>query len=235
MQSEITIEMLDEERSSSNTTIKRQAMTTPIDKNLRNKNPGDNGEIDLILSAQKGDRTAFKVLVNQHLPNVLALGFRMLGNANEAEDVAQDVLLNLWQNLKVYDPEKAKFSTWLYKITANRCLDVLRKKTPEQLPEDYDPTIEAEQLDTLYNKQLSKLMNIILQTLPERQYLALVLFHYQGHRMSEVAEIMDCSSEAVESLLARARRTLKQKLGPLWQEFKNTSSSEQQEEMGERA
>ncbi|GAA6213053.1 RNA polymerase sigma factor [Hyphomicrobiales bacterium 4NK60-0047b] len=187
-------------------------------------------EQDLIIHAQKGDQKAFKELVHQNLPNVLALGFRMLNNASEAEDMAQDVMLSLWQNISKYDAGKAKFSTWLYRITANRCLDRIRKKTPEQLPEDYDPVIEAEQLDNLYNKQLSKQMETTLQTLPERQYLALVLFHYQGHRMTEVAEIMECSSEAVESLLARARRTLKQKLGPLWQEFQNNSSPNQQEQ-----
>ncbi len=187
-------------------------------------------EQDLIIHAQKGDQKAFKELVHQHLPNVLALGFRMLNNASEAEDMAQDVMLSLWQNISKYDAGKAKFSTWLYRITANRCLDRIRKKTPEQLPEDYDPVIEAEQLDNLYNKQLSKQMETTLQTLPDRQYLALVLFHYQGHRMTEVAEIMECSSEAVESLLARARRTLKQKLGPLWQEFQNNSSPNQQEQ-----
>lgn len=187
-------------------------------------------EQDLIIHAQKGDQKAFKEIVHRHLPNVLALGFRMLNNASEAEDMAQDVMLSLWQNISKYDAGKAKFSTWLYRITANRCLDRIRKKTPEQLPEDYDPVIEAEQLDNLYNKQLSKQMETTLQTLPERQYLALVLFHYQGHRMTEVAEIMECSSEAVESLLARARRTLKQKLGPLWQEFQNNSSPNQQEQ-----
>lgn len=187
-------------------------------------------EQDLIIHAQKGDQKAFKELVQQHLPNVLALGFRMLNNASEAEDMAQDVMLSLWQNISKYDAGKAKFSTWLYRITANRCLDRIRKKTPEQLPEDYDPVIEAEQLDNLYNKQLSKQMETTLQTLPDRQYLALVLFHYQGHRMTEVAEIMECSSEAVESLLARARRTLKQKLGPLWQEFQNNSSPNLQEQ-----
>ncbi len=220
MKSVVNIEMLDEEHSSSNSTIKRQAMPGRTLKS----------EQELIINAQKGDQIAFKELVHQHLPNVLALSFRMLGNKNEAEDIAQDVMLSLWQNIKKYDPIKAKFSTWLYRITANRCLDNLRKKTPDQLPEDYDPIIEAEQLDALYNKQLSNQMETALQTLPERQYLALVLFHYQGHRMSEVAEIMECSSEAVESLLARARRTLKQNLGPLWQEFKNNGSPIQQEE-----
>jgi len=220
MQSVKRNEKIDGVRTPSILTNKSQAMQSGVFKT----------EQDMIIHAQKGDQKAFKELVQQHLPNVLALGFRMLGNSTEAEDMAQDVMLGLWQNVRKYDPERAKFSTWLYRITANRCLDRLRKKTPDQLPEDYDPAIEAEQVETIYNKQLSKSMDTALKTLPERQYLALVLFHYQGHKMTEVAEIMECSSEAVESLLARARRTLKQKLGPLWQEFKDNNSPQQLEE-----
>lgn len=181
-------------------------------------------EVSLITRAQQGDQAAFKGLVHLHLPNVLALSFKFLGNKSQAEDVAQEVMLSLWQNVKKYDPTRAKLSTWIYRITANKCLDHLRKKTPDQLPEDYDAATEAEQDKALYNKQIATQMEMSLKTLPERQYLALTLFHYQGLKMQEVAEIMECSREAVESLLARARRSLKQKLKPTWQEYKGENS-----------
>lgn len=181
-------------------------------------------EASLITRAQQGDQAAFKGLVHLHLANVLALSFKFLGNKSQAEDVAQEVMLSLWQNVEKYDPTRAKFSTWVYRITANKCLDHLRKKTPDQLPEDYDAATEAEQDKALYNKQIATQMETSLKTLPERQYLALTLFHYQGLKMQEVAEIMECSSEAVESLLARARRSLKQKLKSTWQEYKGENS-----------
>ena len=141
---------------------------------------------------------------------------------------AEEPALNLFNPRSGMDEHIT--STWIYRITANKCLDRLRKKTPDQLPEDYDAATDAEQDKTLYDKQLASLMEKSLKTLPERQYLALTLFHYQGLKMQEVAEIMDCSSEAVESLLARARRSLKQKLKPTWQEYREGESPKNQKQ-----
>ena len=214
MQSGILKNESDGETSPSLTIKKSQLMQTRIIDH----------EASLIAKAQQGDQAAFKELVHMHLANVLALSFKFLGNKSQAEDVAQEVMLSLWQNVEKYDPTRAKFSTWVYRITANKCLDHLRKKTPDQLPEDYDAATEADQDKLLYNKQIATQMETSLKTLPERQYLALTLFHYQGLKMQEVAEIMECSSEAVESLLARARRSLKEKLKPTWQEYKGENS-----------
>lgn len=135
----------------------------------------------------------------------------------QAEDLAQDVLLSLWQNLKKYDPQRGKFSTWAYRITANRCLDRLRRKKVDQLDENYDKPIPAKQHNTLFEKQVRAKVDAEMDCLPERQKLALVLFHYQGNSLQEIAEIMESSVDAIESLLARARRTLKTKLRPIWE------------------
>ncbi|GJM01808.1 MAG: hypothetical protein DHS20C08_03090 [Rhodomicrobium sp.] len=174
-------------------------------------------EQQLIERAKAGDRQAFQEIVSQSLPNVTGLAFQMLGNQTEAEDLAQDVMLSLWQNIDKYDPEKAKLSTWTYRITANRCLDKLRRRKVDQLDDNYDAPIEATQHSDLFEKQVSTEIGKALDELPERQKLALTLFHYQGHSMQEVSEIMDCSVEAIESLLARGRRGLKSSLKPLWQ------------------
>lgn len=174
-------------------------------------------EQELINKAQNGDQAAFQKLVHMVLPNVLALGYKMLGNNAEAEDMAQEVMVSFWQNIKKYDPEQSKLSTWLYRITANRCLDYLRRKKPDQLNEEYDEPVEAVQEKEYYEKQIGDLVDLSLKDLPERQYLALVLFHFQGHTQQEIAEMMECSSEAVESLLARARRAMKKSLHPIWQ------------------
>ena len=172
----------------------------------------------LIKKAKEGDREAFQKIISQHLPNILNLATRMLGNRAEAEDLSQDVMIKLWKNLERYDPNKAKLSSWLYRITANQCLDHLRRKKTEQLDENYDEAEPARQDEELYEKQISKRIGQQLAALPDRQRLALVLFHYQGASLKETAEVLQCSIEAVESLLARARRSLKTSLKPLWQE-----------------
>ncbi len=172
----------------------------------------------LIKRAKEGDKEAFQKIVSQHLPNILNLATRMLGNRAEAEDLAQEVMVKLWKNLERYDPNKAKLSSWLYRITSNQCLDQLRRKTPEQLDENYDEALSAKQDEELYEKQISKRIGQQLAALPDRQRLALILFHYQGATLKETAKAMQCSVEAVESLLARARRSLKTSLQPLWQE-----------------
>lgn len=174
---------------------------------------------DLIKQAKGGDRAAFDKLVVEILPQVLAVAYRMLNDRAEAEDLAQDVMVKLWQNLANYDEEKAKLSTWLYRITANRCLDTLRRKRPEQLDDDYDEAIPPGQFEALAHKELGLTVETALQSLPERQRLALILFHYEGASLAETSQALDCSIDAVESLLARARRKLKTLLAPTWQQI----------------
>lgn len=188
-------------------------------KKVRFNKVHESMEQQLIKNAQNGDRAAFQQLLSQNLPNILGLSFRMLNDKAQAEDLAQDVMLKLWQNLKDYDNSRGKLSTWVYRITANRCLDQLRKKTPDQLDENYDAPGTENQHQDLLNKQISGEVDDVLNELPDRQRLALILFHYQGHSLTEIGQIMECSAEAVESLLARARRTLKTTLKPVWSQM----------------
>ena len=180
---------------------------------------GTHMEQELIDRAKKGDKSAFQHILTAHLPNVYNLATRMLADREEAQDVAQDVMLKLWNKLDDYDPKRAKLSSWLYRITANQCLDKLRRKRPDQLAETYDEATAASQEQELYEKQVSSCIKQHLAALPERQRLALILFHYQGVSIKEGAEIMQCSPDAMESLLSRARRTLKTKLQPVWQQM----------------
>lgn len=175
----------------------------------------------LVESALKGDKQAFQRLLQSCLPNVLSLAHRMLNDQALAEDLAQEVMLKVWNKLDTYDASKAKLSTWVYKITANLCLDHLRRKREDQLDEDYDAPINAQQHQDLFNKQIRAQVDDVLSALPERQRLALVLFHYQGHSLQEISQIMECSREATESLLSRARRSLKTSLKPVWQQLQD--------------
>ncbi len=180
-----------------------------------------------IEAAKAGDKASFANLIKLHLPAILALAKRMLGNEAEAEDLAQDVLIGLWKDLKKFDPARSKLSTWIYSITSNRCIDKLRKRQIDQLDDDFDQPVPEHQEQELFNKQIGKMVEQKLDGLPPRQKLALVLFHYEGHSLKEIAAITSTSEDAVESLLARARRTLKQTLLPSWQLVKQ--AEEQQE------
>ncbi len=163
-----------------------------------------------------GDRQAYATLVRRHLPSLLAMARRMLGNAAHAEDAAQEALLRLWTHAARYDPAKARLSTWLTRIVMNLCLDRLRRRQEAPLPDDFDMPVPPRQEQALQRDQTAARVEAALRALPERQRTALVLCHYEEMSMAEAASMMETTVEAVESLLARARRGLKRELEPEW-------------------
>ncbi len=175
-------------------------------------------ESDAALAARTagGDRLAYAALVKRHLPRTLALTRRMLGNDASAEDAAQEAFIRLWTHAASYDASRALLTTWLTRITTNVCLDRLRKRQEEQWDDSYDQPLPATQDRDIEDRQLAERVDAALRTLPDRQRLALVLCHYEELSMAEAAEMMETSVEAVESLLGRARRALKQSLAAEW-------------------
>lgn len=177
---------------------------------------GPDEDAALVARVANGDRDAYGVLVRRHLPRVLAVTRRMLGSEALAEEAAQEALLRLWTHAGSYDPAKARLTTWLTRITANLSLDRLRKRDEEAWPENFDVALPARQEQALMQGQVAQKVNAALQTLPERQRLALILCHYEELSMAEAAGVMDTTPEAIESLLSRARRSLRQQLEPEW-------------------
>ena len=174
------------------------------------------GDAALAARTACGDKDAYALLVRRHLPRVLAVTRRMLGSEALAEEAAQEAMLRLWTHAGSYEPEKAKLTTWLTRITANICLDRLRKRSEEPWPENFDVALPANQEREFMEGQVAAKVNEALQTLPERQRLALVLCHYEELSMTEAAAVMETTPEAIESLLSRARRTLRRRLEPEW-------------------
>jgi RNA polymerase sigma-70 factor (ECF subfamily) len=180
---------------------------------------------DLMARIAVGDQEAFEILVNRHQTSVLNLIYRFIGDRTQAKDLAQEVFLRVWQAARSYEP-KAKFTTWLYRITANLCFNELkssrRKKwfsfhqssddqrgnTIEETLSDSAPSAE----DLLLEKERSRHISDVLQSLPDNQRMALVLKRYDALSYAEIAQIIGCSVSAVESLLVRAKRTLQEKL-----------------------
>ena len=155
---------------------------------------------------------AQSALVSRHMPVVWRVAFRMLGDRQEAEDVTQETFLRAWKMLPDWEG-RAKFSTWACTVAVNLCRDRMKKKAPvlmETLPERPDAGLQPDQ--ALSQKQAgSHLMDLVNQ-LPERQKEALTLCAFEGFGNIEAAAAMDISVEALESLLGRARRTLKARL-----------------------
>ncbi len=156
------------------------------------------------------DAAAFAVLLGRHMGHVQMLARRMLGDADEAEDVAQDVFIKLWRAPHSWQPGKAKFASWLSRVAANACIDKIRRRKPLALADQAEPADPAPgPHDAALNSQRARRVEQALQALPERQRLAITLCHYRGCSNKEGAQIMQISVEAMESLLARARRRLK--------------------------
>ena len=173
-------------------------------------------DTDLVARAGRGDRAAAQALMARHLPKMLTVARRMLGNQSEAEDAVQDAFLKLWTHAARWQPGRALFETWLYRVVLNKCYDRLRRKPLTKLDEAVevaDPAPAADQL--LQSSALAKEIEAALAELPERQRAAIVLCHYQECGNIEAAEILGISVEALESLLSRGRRTLRTRLGHL--------------------
>lgn len=182
---------------------------------------GQVGE-DAILLAElaRADAGAFRRALDRHLPHVLAIGRRMLRDDAEAEDVAQETLLRLWRNAATLELGPGGLRPWLTRVASNLCIDRMRAgrntSVVEEVPER---PIPARQMREIGERELSQRVDAALKGLPERQRLALTLFHYEGLSQIEVGQVLGVSDEAVESLLARARRTLKALLKDEWQQL----------------
>ncbi|OYW41017.1 MAG: RNA polymerase sigma-70 factor [Brevundimonas sp. 12-68-7] len=166
---------------------------------------------DLVRRVGQGDPAAIQAMVARKLPRMMALAQRMLGDAVEAEDVAQEAMMRAWKQAPRWTPGRAKFDTWLHRVALNLCYDRLRKRRevlPEELPDRADPR-------GLLAAELGARVDGALKALPERQREAIVLCHYQELGNIEAAGLMGVSVEALESLLGRGRRALRAALADL--------------------
>jgi len=171
----------------------------------------------LLIRVALREQAAFRLLVDRHMPALILLGRRLLRDEAEAEDIAQEALLRLWRQGQSLDVGPAGVGPWLKKVVSNLSIDRLRVRgrfdVTDEPPEQPQP---ANQLRSLEQQELAERVEDALRRLPDRQRLALTMFHYEGLTMQEVGSMMGVSAEAVESLLARARRSLKISLAAEW-------------------
>ncbi len=170
---------------------------------------------DLLARFATGDREAARILTLRHGPRVHALARRMLGDTAEAEDVTQETMLRLWRIAPDWQTGNAAVATWLYRVASNLCIDRLRRRrerTMEVLPDQADPAPGV--AEWLQAQDRAVALESALAALPDRQRLAVVLRHLEERPNPEIAEILGTSVEAVESLVARGRRALSDRLAP---------------------
>ncbi|WP_371227138.1 RNA polymerase sigma factor [Roseovarius sp. 2305UL8-3] len=164
----------------------------------------------LLVLFANGDRVAARALTLRLTPRVLAHAFRMTGNRSEAEDIAQEAMLRLWKIAPEWRQGEAKVTTWLYRVVANLSTDRLRRRARSSpLDAAEDPQDERPSaLEAMQDRARADALQAALSDLPDRQREAVVLRHIEGLANPEIAEIMQISVEAVESLTARGKRAL---------------------------
>jgi len=184
-------------------------------------------DVSLMLEFQKGDISSFEKLVKKYQESIINIIYQFIGERDEAEDLAVEVFLRVYRAAKKYQA-KAKFTTWLYKITTNLCLNEIRKKAKlqtislskpisageekeEELIEKIADAVPSPQ-QILEKKERNALIRKAIDSLPAKQRMATILQIYEGLSYKEISRILGCSVKSVERRLYWARTNLKERL-----------------------
>jgi len=176
-------------------------------------------DAELMLRLKNGDISCFEALMRKYKKQVMNIIYRFIGDENEAEDLAIEVFLRLFESAKIYRV-KAKFSTYLYRITVNLCINELKKKRRHKVislnalntPISSGPSFSP--LSILEQRERDALIKKMIDALPPRQRMALILQIYEELSYREISKVLACSIKSVERLLYRAKLNLRRKLGP---------------------
>jgi RNA polymerase sigma-70 factor (ECF subfamily) len=191
------------------------------DRGTVGRSDEDTEDVRLMQLVAGGDTSAFEQLVERHQALVAGTVARMLGSNSDVEDIAQQVFIRVWKSARRYVP-RAKFTTWLLKITRNLVFNELRRSKrhahvplqsepgAEEIPlkDEMNPAPDASLLET----ELQRAIDEAIMQLPESQRMALVLRRYEQLSYEQIAEVLDLSVPAVKSVLFRARTELRTRL-----------------------
>jgi RNA polymerase sigma-70 factor (ECF subfamily) len=168
----------------------------------------------LIEQVALGNASAFEVLARRHLRRALAIAQGVVGNPSDADEIAQEAFMRVWENAGRWTPGRARFTTWLHRIVLNLSLDRCRK--PQWLPFDTVGEVADDQApdapEVIARKERGVAVANALQAIPPRQRAAVTLFYFEGLAGKAAAEALGISVAAFEQLLLRARRAIKAEL-----------------------
>jgi RNA polymerase sigma-70 factor (ECF subfamily) len=181
----------------------------------------DAEDVRLMRLVARGDSSAFEDLIERHQALVAGTVARMLGSNSDVEDIAQQVFIRVWKSARRYVP-RAKFTTWLLKITRNLVFNEMRRaRRRAQVPLQSEPGAEEIPLKdetnpapdaSLLEDELKRAIEQAIMQLPESQRMALILRRYEQLSYEQIAEVLDLSVPAVKSVLFRARTELRSRL-----------------------
>ena len=194
---------------------------TTVSPALSDEGDANSVDVELMLKVKTGDTAAFEQLVTRHQHAIVGTVVKMMGSANDAEDVAQQVFVRIWKSAHRYEPT-AKFTTWMFTITRNLVFNESRKRSRrsevsvEEREEDFHQShaekSSAEPDNTALHNELVDAIDACIQSLPEKQRMAVVLRRYEDMPYEEIGTILDLTLPAVKSLLFRARNQMKEEL-----------------------
>jgi len=204
--------------------------------------PSEDPDVALMRKVKGGDREAFAALVDKYRQAVMNLTYRMVGDSAEAEDLAQATFVQVYRYCGRYR-ENARFSTWLFTIARNLCLNELRRRQrhpatsleaaqdrgPDQPPVQWTDPASPQPQETLLQTELERKVQEAIEALPPNQRLAVLLCQDEELSYEDIARILRCSVSATKSLIHRGRETLKKRLKPYLRtgDWGNGGASEQ--------
>jgi RNA polymerase sigma-70 factor, ECF subfamily len=187
-------------------------------------------DTDLIVQAQKGDQSAFEELVYRYDRNVLSITLKYANNEDDAKDLYQEVFIRVYRGLKNFRFQ-SEFSTWLFRITTNVCL-TYKSRSKEHLKVSIDNDFDDEENEISTTKELvydglspeeissgadlGELVNEAVESLSPKQKMTFVLKHYEGYKIREIAEMLNCKEGTVKKYLFDATKNLRKKLSPVY-------------------
>jgi RNA polymerase sigma-70 factor (ECF subfamily) len=172
--------------------------------------PVQDEDEELLNRLASNDEAAFRLLVERHIDRAFGIALRIVGSRADAEDVVQDTMLKVWTHRGRWQHGRAKFSTWLYRVVTNRCIDLHRRPRTDNVdavpePADAQPDV----VSTMQRDEVTHMLENAMQRLPEQQRVAVILSYHENMSNGEIAEVMDTTVSAVESLLKRGRQQLR--------------------------
>jgi RNA polymerase sigma-70 factor (ECF subfamily) len=185
----------------------------------------EDSERDAIERAKAGDGEAFRLLVERHSRAVFRLAYRMTGNETDAEDVVQETFLRAYRQLDRFE-ERASFSTWLHRIAANYCLDLIRARkrhdeldlsaTPQPTRTALEPVSWEPAADRhVFNTQIQQSVATAMEGLSPQERTAFVLRHFEGQSIEQISDVLGIGPSAAKNSIFRAVQKLRRALEPL--------------------